>query len=96
MNAGSMHGVVVGTEFAAQDPEAEPSTCKDLGILVAASVGMAKLIPTPRGNFHVPVGAKAVVADWKNETFTLRVFAQSGLGPELTQALFPETVAGIA
>ena len=96
VNAGSMHGVVVEREFAVQDSEAEPSTCKDLGIIVAASVGMEESISTPRGDFHVPVGAKAVVADWKNETFTLRVFAQSGLGPELTHALFPETVAGIA
>ena len=95
VKAGSMCGVVVGTEFAVQDPEAAPSTRKDIGILVAASVSMDESISTPLGDFQVPDGAKAVVSDWKNETFTLRVFVQSGFSPELTHALFPETVAGI-
>jgi hypothetical protein len=95
VKAGAIHGVVVGTEFAVLDPEAESSARKVLGVLIAASVGIHESIMTPRGDFLVPMGAKAVVEDWKNGTFTLKVFMQDGFGPELISALFPEILARI-
>jgi hypothetical protein len=90
--AGSIFGVIVGTEFAVHDLDA-PDSRKDLGILVALSVDIDSSILGHRPGadiFEVPQGAKAIVSDWKNEALTLKVAVELEAKDQLVQALFPE------
>jgi len=74
VQARSIHGVMVGTEFVVQDLNAMPSCRSDLGILVALDIDSSMLGHCPGDNkFNVPQGAKAVVSDWKNRDITLKV-----------------------
>jgi hypothetical protein len=91
VHAGSIHGVVVGTEFTVQDFDASSRTT--LGVLVALSVNIdfSILGCRPGANiFDMPQGAKAVVSDWSNDALTLKVAIELDAEDQLARALFPK------
>jgi hypothetical protein len=75
-----------------QDLDATPSSRKDLGILVALSVNVdSSTLGYRHGDkFDVPLGAKAMVSDWKNDALTLKVAVELEAEDQLVRALFPE------
>jgi hypothetical protein len=91
--AGSIQGVVVGTEFKVHGLDSTPSSPVILGTLVALSVGLdsSKLNQCPGADkFDIPQGARAVVSDWKNDAFTLKVAVELKPEDQLARALFPD------
>ena len=91
--AGSIQGVVVGTEFKVHGLDSTPSSPVILGTLVALSVGLdsSKLKQCPEADkFDIPQGARAVVSDWKNDAFTLKVAVELKPEDQLARALFPD------
>ena len=92
VSAGSVHGVIVGTEFAVQDVDVTPPSRNDLGILVAISVDInSSVLDHPPGAdaFDVSHGATVLVSDWKNDALTLKVAVEMEAEDELARALFP-------
>jgi hypothetical protein len=92
ISAGTLQGVIVGTEFAVQDVDATPSSRNDLGILVAISVDINSSVLDHRPGadaFDVPQEATVVVSDWKNDALTLKIAVEMEAEDELARALFP-------
>jgi hypothetical protein len=93
VQAGSVQGIVVGTEFAVLNLDALPASRRHLGILVAVSVDInfSILDYCPGSDrFVLPREAKAVVSDWKNDAIVLKVAVELETEDELAQVLFPE------
>lgn len=91
--AGSIHGVITGTVFTAQDSNATPFSRRDLGVLVALEVNIDSSIlgyPSEANKFDIPQGAKAVVSDWRNDASTLKVAIELGPDDPVVRAFFPE------
>ncbi|KAF8205490.1 caspase domain-containing protein [Mycena galopus ATCC 62051] len=83
VNAGSIHGVVAGTQFALKaDPEDLDST------LVAVSVGpeSSVVIAAPGRASAFDDGAQLVVADWKNDAAIMKVYVRASENPPLAIA----------
>lgn len=93
VNAGSIHGVTVGTEFVAQALDATTNSSKDLGNLVAFSVDIdsSTLDYCPTADkFDIPGDANAVVSNWNNDGLRMKVAVDLESDHPLTRALFPE------
>ncbi|KAF7337827.1 hypothetical protein MVEN_02005600 [Mycena venus] len=80
VDAGSLHGVVVGTQFSLkvdQDPDR---------VLVAVSVNLdsSVLVPIVQDRaLAFQDGARLVVSDWKNDAAMMKVFIRPGGNPPL-------------
>ena len=78
VEAGLIHGISLGTEFYIQSTDyAGPVSSAYLGVLVAKTVNAQSSILIHRSDdleFEVPLGARAIVSNWKNDASILKVF----------------------
>ncbi|KAJ7453079.1 caspase domain-containing protein [Mycena latifolia] len=84
VDMGSMHGVVVGTQFV---PERDARGAQELRrILVAVSVTLDSSVLTPLvplENLGLPQGMRLVVSDWHNDAALMKVYVHSNESPRL-------------
>ncbi|KAJ7879014.1 caspase domain-containing protein [Mycena olivaceomarginata] len=84
VDAGTVHGVVVGTQFALNADQEDADR-----ILVAASVSVdsSALIPVAPGRARVfPDGGRIVVADWHKDAAMMSVYIRTSEDPPLAAA----------
>ncbi|KAJ6480809.1 caspase domain-containing protein [Mycena vitilis] len=77
VDAGGLHGVVVGTQFSLE---------KSDRILVAASVNPVSTVLVPAGSsgHSFPDKARLIVCDWKNDAAMLKVYLHASDNPPFT------------
>jgi hypothetical protein len=95
IQAGNVHGVIVGTEFVVQTPSPEPLTCEAVAILKAVQVKALWSIVSQRpGDKEVYIAntGKALVSDWKNDNSVLKVVVSLEGDHQLAHALSPDQV----
>ncbi|KAF8815985.1 hypothetical protein BYT27DRAFT_7209205 [Phlegmacium glaucopus] len=101
IKAGSIHGVVVGTEFVVPDCSATISSISEPHLLVAVYVDLTSSILSSRPGdaaFIVPKEARASVSDWKNTERILKVFVEPQAQDKLADLLSskpPENIQAV-
>jgi hypothetical protein len=90
VQAGRIHGVEEGTEFALQDRSSEPLARKDLGHLVTVSVDADSSTLRPKeGEDEFPIAekGKVLVSDWRKPEKILKVFIEQDFEQQLQSVL---------
>ncbi|KAJ7706853.1 caspase domain-containing protein [Mycena rosella] len=84
IDAGSLHGIVVGTQFV---PERDVRGTQEVQrVLVAVSVALdsAIVLPlAPVADVVFPEGTRLVVSDWKNDAARMKVYVHTSDRPQL-------------
>ncbi|KAF8188777.1 caspase domain-containing protein, partial [Mycena galopus ATCC 62051] len=84
VNIGSMHGVVVGTQFVPEGDARGVQTAKRVFVAVSVNLNSSILIPTVSvKDLVLPAGTRLTVSDWRNDAAMMKVFIHTDQDPSL-------------